>query len=276
MNIHAISTGKVQITQNWVVGREGPLRAAHAFLDRRFTEWLPIFCFVVEHPEGLIVVDTGIPADANKPIWFPPHMRLIQQAARFQVTAEDEIGPQMRARGLDPLDVRWVALTHLHQDHDGGLHHFPKAEFVLDRAEWRAASGLAGRMGGYLNRRWPGWFSPRLVDFDAAPYGPFPASLPLTRAGDVTLVSTRGHSAGHLSVVVSEGDRAVFIAGDTSYTQDLLLARQIDGVAVDPAAERTAHGRILDLAAQTPLVYLPSHEWASAERLAAREAIPAG
>ncbi len=42
------------------------------------TIWLSIFCYVVEHPEGLILIDTGIPADANKPVWFPPWMRMVE------------------------------------------------------------------------------------------------------------------------------------------------------------------------------------------------------
>ena len=78
MKIHAISTGKVKITQNWQVAREGdPLRLAHTLFDRRFTDWLPIFCYVIEHPEGLIVIDTGIP--------IPIHM--IDQATICQPTA---------------------------------------------------------------------------------------------------------------------------------------------------------------------------------------------
>lgn len=54
MNIHTISTGRVKITQYWRVGREDDsLRLAHTLLDRRFTDWLPIFCYAVEHPSSV-------------------------------------------------------------------------------------------------------------------------------------------------------------------------------------------------------------------------------
>jgi hypothetical protein len=84
MKIHAISTGKVKITQNWRIGREDdPLRLVHTFFDRRFTDWLPIFCFVVEHPEGLIVIDTGIPANANAPTaQHITHKQILEFAAQ--------------------------------------------------------------------------------------------------------------------------------------------------------------------------------------------------
>ena len=274
MKVHAISTGTVTITRNWQVGKgQGLTRLVNTLLDRNFTEPLPIFCWVIEHQEGLIVVDTGIPANANDPILFPPHMALVQRAARFQITPEQEIGPQMQQRGLSPDDVRWVVLTHLHQDHEGGLQYFPHAEIMIARAEWQVAQGFAGRMGGYLNIRWPHWLAPTLIDFDPIPHGPFPGSYPVTSRGDVFVVPTPGHSVGHQSIVIVDGEHTLFIAGDTSYTQDLLLANQIDGIGSDPAAELDTHRRIMDYAASTNMIYLPSHEWDAERRLKERDVL---
>ncbi len=272
MNVHLISTGHVKITQNWREGQTGGLgRLGNALLDRSFTGWLPIYCAVIEHPEGLIVVDTGIPADANKPIYFPPYIRLLQRAAPFQVTPGDEIGPQMRQRGLDPADVRWVVLTHLHQDHDGGLKHFPNAEILISRQEWAAGQGWGGRMNGYQNWRWS-HLKPRLVDFTGGAYHTFDASERLT--ADIRLVPTPGHSAGHLSVFVEQADRALFVAGDASYSQALLLKDSVDGVGPDPAAQHDTHRRILEFVAQVPTIYLPSHDPDGETRLANGETLP--
>jgi glyoxylase-like metal-dependent hydrolase (beta-lactamase superfamily II) len=274
MNMHLISTGRVKITQNWRVGKgEGAIRLINTLLDRNFTDWLPITCAVIQHPEGLIVIDTGIPADANKRLYFPPHMPLVQRAAPFLISEDEEIGSQMQARGLDPLDVRWVIQTHLHQDHDGGMHCFPNAEFLISRRGWAAGQGLSGRMGGYLNWRWKG-ITPRLVDFSSGSYHSFDASEVVTRAGDVRLVPTPGHSAGHLSVALEDGDKALFFAGDAAYSQDLLLRDTVDGVAVDPHSSRDSHRRIMKLAAQIPTVFLPSHDPENDYRLQNRMVIP--
>ncbi len=278
MKIHAISTGRVKITQSWQIGREGDsLRLAHTLSDRRFTDWLPIFCYVIEHPEGLIVIDTGIPANANAPVWFPPWMRLVQKAAYFdQMTPEEEIGPQLQRRGLSASNVRWVVMTHLHQDHDGGLQHFPGADILIPRREWEAAAGLRGRLTGYLNQRWPKWLRPRLIDFEAGPDRAFPGSYHLTSRGDVRMVPTPGHSAGHSSVLLEEDDHVVCFAGDASYSQELLLKDAIDGVGPDPVAEHDSHQKLLRLAQEIPTVYLPTHEWDAERRLAQREPVLVG
>ncbi len=268
MKIHTIETGRVKVTRNWRVGRGGGIkRLMNTLLDSEFTEWLPIYVWVIEHPEGLIVIDTGIPADANKRIWFPPFMPLVQRAAKFEMTPEQEVGPQLRRLGLSPDDVRWVVLTHLHQDHDGGLHHFPNAEFLVSREEWAVATGFKGRMNGYLNQRWPSWFQPGLVDFDQIPFGPFASHHLLTQSGDVHLIPTPGHSPGHLSLILVKGDCSIIFAGDASYTQDLLIAQQADGIGGDPQAQQDTHVKILAYAEQRPTIYLPSHDPGSKERL---------
>lgn len=274
MTIQAIQTGRVKITHSWRQGRgSGIGRIVHSLFDRSFTEWLPVYAWLIEHPEGLIVIDTGITADANKPVWFPPHMRLVQQAATFDMSADQEIGPQLARLGYSCSDVRWVVMTHLHQDHDGGLRHFPHAEFLVSRAEWNAAAGLKGRLGGYLNHRWPAWFQPKVVDFPSERFGPFTGCYTFTKAANVHLVPTPGHSAGHLSVILFDDDLAFVFAGDSSYSEELLLAYKIDGIGVDPDVQRDTYRRLLTFAKHHRVVYLPSHDPDSASRLQRRTTI---
>jgi glyoxylase-like metal-dependent hydrolase (beta-lactamase superfamily II) len=277
MRIHAIQTGTVAITRSWRRGRgHGVVRRLNTLLDRRWTEPLPIFAWVIEHPEGVIVVDTGATTRAAQPGYFPAWHPYFRFAVKEWVRPEEEIGPQLRALGIDPQhDVRWLIMTHLHTDHAGGLAHFPGVDILVSRTEYTGATGLHGRLEGYPNNRWPDWFAPRLLVFPDRPYGPFARSLPLTNAGDVVLVPTPGHTRGHLSVVVQDGDQAVFLAGDTSYTQGLLLEQAHDGVGPDEGEERGTHRRILQLAQSMPTVYLPAHDPESAQRLAERRVVPA-
>jgi glyoxylase-like metal-dependent hydrolase (beta-lactamase superfamily II) len=276
MKIHAIQTGTVAITTKWREGvGHGRRRLANTILDREWTEPLPIYAFAIEHPEGVIVVDTGETARVSEPGYFPRWQPFFRFAVREQVEPEQEIGPQLGRLGISSSDVRWVVMTHLHTDHAGGMHHFPGNEILVARAELDYAVGLRGRLRGYPNKRWPTWFDPNQVDLPAVPFGPFPTSLGLTDAGDVTLVPVPGHSPGQVAVVVEDGDHAVFLAADSSYTQDALLRGAVDGVGPDEAAERLTHERIRAYARETPTVYLPTHDPETAARLAKRRPIGA-
>ncbi|HEX5617911.1 MAG TPA: hypothetical protein VFX51_05800 [Solirubrobacteraceae bacterium] len=67
MKIHPIQTGSVVIHERQRVGADGPLRLLKMLTDRDWTEPLPVYAWLIEHPEGLILVDTGETARAAQP-----------------------------------------------------------------------------------------------------------------------------------------------------------------------------------------------------------------
>jgi len=268
MRIHIVQTGTVAIKQVQREGRWSGNPILNILRDPNWTEPLPIYAFVIEHPEGLIVVDTGETARAAGPGYFPWWHPYYRYGVREWVQPEEEIGPQMRLLGLDPEDVRWVLLTHLHTDHAGGLAHFPKAEHLVSRQEYANAKGRGGLLRGYPSNRWPDWFNPTLVDMQPQPCGPFPNSFPVTNTGDVRFVPTSGHTPGHFSVIVAAPQVTYFLAGDASYTQELMLAEQVDGVSLDRQTARRTLERVHEFCRQAPTVYLPSHDPDTPDRLA--------
>ncbi len=274
MRIHAIQTGKVAIKERQRRGvGHGLRRRLNTLVDKTWTEPLPIYAWVIEHPEGIIVVDTGETARTAEPGYFPWWHPFYRSGVRIWVHPEEEIGPQLETLGIKPADVRWVVLTHLHTDHAGGLHHFPKVEILVSRTEYRLTSGLGGRINGYLQNHWPSWFAPHLIDFMPRPFGPFPSSYTLTQAGNVVLVPTAGHTGGHLSVIVKDGDTSIFLAGDTSYTQQLLLEGVVDGVSESDDAAKQTIGRIQTYLSSVPTIYLPSHDPEAVRRLENRSIV---
>lgn len=266
IRIHVIQTGRVKIkaVQRRREGRGG---LGQVLLSRSWTEWLPIYAWVIEHPEGVIVVDTGETARTREAGYFPRWQPYYRLAVRMDVSPEEEIGPQLKSLGFEPDEVGKVVLTHLHTDHAGGLQHFPNSEIFVSGEEYQNAQGLAGKVQGYLPHRWPDWFAPRPIEFEASEFGPFDESYRLTEAGDVVIVPTPGHTPNHVSVIVKTGGLRYFLAGDTSYSEEVLLECIPDGVSPDVAVAKRTMDRILSYAAAEPVVYLPTHDPGSAERL---------
>jgi N-acyl homoserine lactone hydrolase len=267
MKIVAVQTGSVRVKTAQVDGRgRGVRRRLSIVTDRNWTPWIPTYAWVIDHPDGVIVVDTGQGAhllDAARSL-HPYH----RWEVAFRIEREEEIGPQLRALGIGPRDVKQVILTHLHVDHDGGLAHFPQTNILVSRGELATAGGWKGRMRGYLPNRWPTWFDPVPLDFTPDAYGPFSASKRLTAAGDVIAVPTPGHTADHLSVVVEDQGTTYFLAGDASYDQQRMLAGRIDGVSLDDEVAGATLRAISHFAASRQMIYLPTHDPESAARLA--------
>jgi N-acyl homoserine lactone hydrolase len=206
-------------------------RGARRYLrDDWRDETLPVSSFLVEHPEGLCLFDTGQTAAAGRPGYFPrwyPFFRL----SAFELEPQDEVAAQLRTRGLEPRDVRWVVLSHLHTDHAGGIAPFAGCEVVVGETEWRDAQGLGGRIRGYLPQYWPASVHPRTVALLGAPIGPFERSAALTADGALTLVATPGHTRGHVSLLVGSTSPAFLLGGDLAHD-----AKELQQVAPEIAS----------------------------------------
>lgn len=236
MRVHCISTGQVRSKR----GSSGVRRyLPGGWSDRA----LPVNVFAVEHPDGVCLFDTGQTARASRARYFPawhPFFRL----ARFELGPGDEAASQIRGHGIDPEDVRWVVLSHLHTDHVGGLEPFTGAEVLVSRVEWERAAGWAGRIRGYLPQHWPDGLEPHLIDFDDGPVGVFERSHDVAGDGLLRLVPTPQHTPGHMSLLVV-GGVAYLLGGDAAHS-----ATELEGVAP----------RIAEFCRREKVVFLAAHD----------------
>ena len=271
IRIEIIQTGTVTIRPHHRLGKEGRTalqRKLDILTDHHWTQPLPITAFIIEHPEGIYLVDTGDRA-RNSDRWYLPRWNpFFQYEVQVKVEPAEEIGVQLAARGINvKRDVKAVLMTHMHHDHAGGLYHFPHTPILVGKKNYQVAQSLQGSIAGCLPQRWPKWFHPTLIDVNGPAIGPFSASYPVTRDGRIALVETPGHMQGHLSVIVQ--DQALFycIAGDATYDEDLLLAKQVDGVTYDVEVSMRSLELLRKFAHEYPTVLLPSHDPHAPERL---------
>lgn len=267
MRVHVIETGQVIINGVVARGPENPVIAFGRALATARKTVVPIHAYVIEHPEGLMVVDAGLHAEAAVPWWMRHFFRVAS------IDPDQEVGPQMRAKGLRPEDVRWVIPTHLHMDHAGGLRHFPDAEIIVHRPEYE--KGPFGRRVMDERRLWPEWLNPTVYELDEGPYHSFEASK--TFLPDVKLVPTPGHSVGHVAILVETDGPTLFFAGDHCIRQDWfvedLAANRLVMAGFDAKTSRITSNRIAAFVREVPTILIPAHDETAAERLAAREPV---
>jgi N-acyl homoserine lactone hydrolase len=234
---------------------------------------IPILSYVVEHDNGHIVIDTGGDHAAAKRV---RSFRIWRHMFEMSVEPNDEIGPQMRARGLRPEDVRLVLPTHLHVDHSAGVGHFPDAEILVHRTEWDSRNGF-GSHWKLQEESWPPSLEPKKYDLGPDPYGPFDASLPLTDKGDVVALPTPGHTKGHVAIAVRTADLTLLFTGDhlirqSRYAADLARGNESfyveQRLTLNVRLSDDTNRRLRAFIEQYPTLILPTHDADAAENIA--------
>ena len=269
VRLHLFSTGMAADKTRLRQARfRAPFDTIDVLLDRHFTEWLPVWVMVIEHPDGIFVIDTGECADAARPGYFRPAgwlaNKFITTQFKFSIRREDEIDHQLATLGISPRDVHSLILTHLHFDHTDGLKHFPSTPICVNKVEWDQPFGA-------LPKLFPSWFQPTLLMLDR-PFGPFQKACFL--AEDLVVVHTPGHTFGHCSVLFLADDCHILFAGDICYTQQQLLDGKFPARCANRDLTRQTYTAVTTYAREHPLVFLPSHDGESGLRLRQLATIP--
>jgi N-acyl homoserine lactone hydrolase len=273
--VSVLSTGTTQIHPQHAYGSRIPMYA-WIIGSRRWTPPRPVNVYVIEHERGLVLFDLGQDrASVTDPgDYFPgqPIRFLYDRLARFQIGPGDTLTAQLAARGYAPSDVRLAVMSHLHEDHIGGIRELPNAEFIVSAAEWatmeRPLPGLRGVLRRHIDLPRVRY---RKVEFEptADPaLAPFGEAHDLMGDGSLVLVPTPGHTPGSMSLLVRRASgSSLLMVGDLTYEVDLLEAGRIPGVG-DAAGLRKASAMILELEKNHPgLAILPAHDPGAAERL---------
>ncbi|TMC76968.1 MAG: N-acyl homoserine lactonase family protein [Chloroflexi bacterium] len=147
----------------------------------------PVLAFAIRHPDGTILVDTGI-GEGNA--WVDENYRPRVRDAREALAAAK----------LDPDAVRAIVNSHLHFDHCGQNRAFAGLPIYVQRAELDLARE------GYTVVEW--------VDFPGARYDAIDGDREVVEG--VSILATPGHTPGHQSVTVRTGDGLVLIVGQAA------------------------------------------------------------
>jgi glyoxylase-like metal-dependent hydrolase (beta-lactamase superfamily II) len=161
-------------------------------------------CFLIEHPNGLMIWDTGlgdIYAGKNEGTEIRPGVR---------VTMPVGLVEQLRSLKLAPADIKFVAFSHFHYDHVGNANLFGKSTWILNRAEVAAMDSP--------NR--PYGFKPELISgYKTANVKEIEGDYDVFGDGTVTILKAPGHTPGHQALEVKLAKSGVVILSGDLYHQ---------------------------------------------------------
>jgi len=183
--------------------------------------------------------------------------RLLTDRDEYVLPAEQELRVQVERLGYELGDVEGVFMTHVHDDHAGGLRSVPNAKVFLGKADWER-----GVLYG------PSFETTEddlaLITYTSGPFRNFDASQDVFGDGSVRLLPTLGHSPGHTSILLRmDGYHALFV-GDHAYTLRHLAVEEVRQMTIGGAAtERQVEGirRVRKLLEELPnTIMLHAHD----------------
>jgi N-acyl homoserine lactone hydrolase len=273
--VAVVSTGQVRIRPDHVQSTWRPM-AWWLLASRSWTVPRPINAYVIEHRDGLVLFDTGQDrASVTDPGYFPGGVAgfLYDRLAQFEIGPQQTLSAGLGQIGYAAGDVTTAVLSHLHQDHIGGLAELGHADIVVSQAEWDTLSSPLPELRGLMRRHidLPGlrWQKITAEPVSEPGLAPFRSGHDLLGDGSLVLLPTPGHTPGSMSLLVRRPTRApLLMVGDVSYDADLLRAGHVPGVGSHRRLQE-ATAMINTMREQYPdLVILPAHDPGAAGRLA--------
>jgi N-acyl homoserine lactone hydrolase len=256
--VHVFETGRLPIDA-WMAyeGGEGVI-------------WMDQPAYVIEHPTyGMLMFEAGHHSEiADDP---GEHLGWIHAAGLMPMEADpgQDARTQMKAAGLDPDAVRGIVVSHFHPEHVGAVEEFPKAEVIADSVEITYGTGSPKYNfvpSEYDEVRFRGI---TFGQHDLEGFGPFPGAYDLVGDGSILVVSTPGHTPGHVSLLVNLPEGPVLLAGDAAWTEGNLRSRTIGlpFVSVEGAGARASLGQLVAFQEANPdVLVVPGHDLAPLRR----------
>lgn len=247
IRIHIFHTGEVCVAPALPFGGDhcSPIKASGIFGKASDRLWLPVSVYLIEHPKGLFLVDTGWARDMSPGGVFDKKAQIrslggyvLYKINQGLVASGKCIDEQLLTMGIKPADIDAVLLTHLDCDHANGVRQVKDAKkFLVAADELRfAARGFQNKIR--YNPAWWDCIELTAIEWNDAE-GPAGKSYDLLGDGSIQLVNIPGHSDGLFAVKIrNEEGKFVLLFSDGGYARKSWEEQITSGIAADKNAQK--------------------------------------
>ena len=226
IKIHVLDTGKVHVPTLVPFGSTGFFNKVKKIVSTKDWVWLPVTSYLIEHPKGLVLLDTGWDrrispnGEYDKDSQYPAlGSRILSTINEGVLPSGKAIDEHLLSLGYKPHDLDYVLISHLDCDHVCGVKQVAAAkQIMVSEDEMKFATN-----GSIMNsvRYQPQWWSDvniTLFNWNDN-QGPFNKSYDLFGDRSLQLISIPGHSAGLFSVKITNSEgKYVLLDSDGAYS----------------------------------------------------------
>lgn len=226
IKLHIFHTGTVGVDRAVPIREKNPLNKFGLFRSAKDRLKLPVSAYLIEHPKGKILIDTGWPekyAD-QQPQWP------LDKISTPKLTKEESVKSHLARLDLKPDDLDAIYLSHLDFDHTAGLSDLTDAKaFYTSKPEKEA---LKTHLLRYQKDTFD--FVPlQTFEYEKSGIGPVGESYDVFKDGSVLLVHTPGHTNGLFTVMIKGKDgKYILLPGDAVYLQPSIRNKYLPGYAM--------------------------------------------
>ena len=201
---------------------------------------LPVPCFLVRHGGRYLLWDAGISARALG-------------NAHPTLKLDRTISDQLAQIGVRPEQIEFVGISHYHGDHTGQASQFPEARLLMGAADLAALKANPAPDGAAPTHLAP-WIE------GGAPVDALVEDKDVFGDGRVLVLTTPGHTPGHLALLVKLAGGNVMLSGDLWATHDNVLTDDMPAFNTSRAETAASRERFRRLAYKLDATVILQHE----------------
>ena len=232
IKIHVLHCGEVCVDEAIPFGNvsKNPLAFTGIFRSQKNRIWLPVSAYLIEHPKGLILFDTGWHTNVRKdPIGHLTRKQFLVNQPRL--SEGESIAEQLNLLGFKSSDLDYVIMSHMDSDHVSGLKLVSDAKNILT-SDKELEDALKYKIR-YVSSMWEGVVV-NTFKLEQTGDGPVGLSYDLFGDGSINLINIPGHSHGLCAMKITNNDgKYVLLLSDGCYAEKSWKEMILPGITLD-------------------------------------------